>query len=179
MGFSLFVVSRGYSLVSAHRLTVVASPVSEHGALGPWTSVIAARGLNKLQLLSSRSQSSCGAGLHLSMWDLPGSGIEPMSPALAGRFFTTDPPRKPSIAICHTFSCNKGPNSLLAKTRCDFLGALGKFLSFLFLKRSVLKENNLDLLCFFFFSIYLFYWFIWLFWVLIVAHRIFGVSCGV
>jgi len=29
------------------------------------------------------------------MWDLPGSGIEPMSPALAGRFFTTEPAGKP------------------------------------------------------------------------------------
>ena len=27
--------------------------------------------------------------------DLPDSGIEPMSPALAGRFFTTKPPGKP------------------------------------------------------------------------------------
>ena len=26
------------------------------------------------------------------MWDLPGSGIKPTSPALAGRFFTTEPP---------------------------------------------------------------------------------------
>ena len=26
------------------------------------------------------------------MWDLPGSGIEPASPALAGGFFTTEPP---------------------------------------------------------------------------------------
>ena len=29
------------------------------------------------------------------MWDLPGSGIKPVSLALAGRFSTTDPPRKP------------------------------------------------------------------------------------
>ena len=28
------------------------------------------------------------------MWDLPGPGIEPMSPALAGRFLTTAPPGK-------------------------------------------------------------------------------------
>ena len=28
------------------------------------------------------------------MWDLPGPGIEPMSPALAGGFFTTGPPWK-------------------------------------------------------------------------------------
>ena len=29
--------------------------------------------------------------------DPPDSGIEPESPALAGRFFTTEPPGKPSI----------------------------------------------------------------------------------
>ena len=28
-------------------------------------------------------------------WDLPGPGIKPMSPALAGRFLTTEPPGKP------------------------------------------------------------------------------------
>ena len=28
------------------------------------------------------------------MWDLPGSGIEPLSLALAGGFFTTEPPGK-------------------------------------------------------------------------------------
>ena len=30
-----------------------------------------------------------------SMWDLPRLGIEPMSPALAGGLFTTEPPGKP------------------------------------------------------------------------------------
>ena len=29
------------------------------------------------------------------MWDLPGPGREPTSPALAGRSFTTEPLRKP------------------------------------------------------------------------------------
>jgi len=36
------------------------------------------------------------------MWNLPGSRIEPKSlasPALAGGFFTTEPPRKPAKAI--------------------------------------------------------------------------------
>ena len=28
------------------------------------------------------------------MWDLPRPGLEPMSPALAGRFLTTEPPGK-------------------------------------------------------------------------------------
>ena len=28
------------------------------------------------------------------MWDLPGSGVKPASPKLAGGFFTTEPPGK-------------------------------------------------------------------------------------
>ena len=31
------------------------------------------------------------------MWNLPGSGIKPMSSALSGGFFTTEPPGKPSL----------------------------------------------------------------------------------
>ena len=33
------------------------------------------------------------------MWDLPGPGIKPESSALAGRFFTTEPPGKPLPGI--------------------------------------------------------------------------------
>ena len=33
------------------------------------------------------------------MWDLPRSGTEPMSPALEGRFFTTDSPEKPLVGF--------------------------------------------------------------------------------
>ena len=33
-----------------------------------------------------------------SMWDLPGSEIEPVSPALAGGFLTTEPAGKPPFA---------------------------------------------------------------------------------
>ena len=35
------------------------------------------------------------ASLLHSMWDRPRPGIEPMSPALAGEFFPTEPPGKP------------------------------------------------------------------------------------
>ena len=31
------------------------------------------------------------------MWDLPGPGLEPVSPALAGGFLTTAPPGKPQL----------------------------------------------------------------------------------
>ena len=41
----------------------------------------------------------CDAGAQwlrsVPLRDLPGSGIKPVSPALAGRFFTTEPPMKP------------------------------------------------------------------------------------
>ena len=33
------------------------------------------------------------------MWDLPRPGIERMSPALASRFFTTEPPAKPPTRL--------------------------------------------------------------------------------
>ena len=51
------------------------------------------------------------------MWDLPGPGTEPVSPALAGRFLTTGPPGKSSVffsifiymavlvAVHRSFSC--------------------------------------------------------------------------
>ena len=45
--------------------------------------------------------SSCGARAFLlcGMWDLPGPGLEPMSPALAGGFLTTAPPGKPKKSV--------------------------------------------------------------------------------
>ena len=33
------------------------------------------------------------------MWDLPRSGIKPMSPALAGRFLTTGLPGKSGLTV--------------------------------------------------------------------------------
>ena len=38
------------------------------------------------------------------MWDLPRPGLEPVSPALAGRFLTTVPPGKP-LAILYVSLC--------------------------------------------------------------------------
>ena len=35
------------------------------------------------------------------MWDLPGPGLEPMSPALAGGFLTTVPPGKSEKPLLH------------------------------------------------------------------------------
>ena len=59
-------------------LTIVASLVAEHR-------------------LQTRRLSSCGSRAQLlhGTWDLPRPGLEPVSPALAGRFSTTAPPGKP------------------------------------------------------------------------------------
>ena len=59
-------------------LTIAASLVAEHR-------------------LQTRRLSSCDSRAQLlrGMWDLPRPGLEPVSPALAGRFPTTAPPGKP------------------------------------------------------------------------------------
>ena len=72
---SLIVARRGLlSIVVCELLVAVASCIVEH-----------------------RFFSSCDprALLLHGMFSLPGSGIEPVSPALAGGFFTTEPTRKP------------------------------------------------------------------------------------
>ena len=67
----LFIAVRG-------PLTIVASLVAEH----------------RLQM---HRLSSCGSRAQLlrGTWDLPRPGLEPVPPALAGRFSTTAPPGKP------------------------------------------------------------------------------------
>ena len=67
----LFIAVRG-------PLTIAASLVAEHR-------------------FQTRRLSSCGSRAQplRGMWDLPIPGLEPVSPALAGRFSTTVPPGKP------------------------------------------------------------------------------------
>ena len=67
-------------------LTVAASPVVEHR-------------------LQTRRLSSCGSGAQSlrGMWDPPRSGLEPVSPALAGRISTTAPPGKPSLDFLRVY----------------------------------------------------------------------------
>ena len=67
----LFITVRG-------PLTIAASLVAEHRLQ-----------THRLSNYGSRAQPLRG------MWDLPRSGLEPVSPALAGGFSTTAPPRKP------------------------------------------------------------------------------------
>ena len=67
----LFIAVRG-------PLTIAASLVAEHR-------------------LQTRRLSNCGSRAQLlrGMWDPPRPGLEPVSPALAGRLPTTAPPGKP------------------------------------------------------------------------------------
>ena len=78
----------------------------EHGLLSMWASVVVARRLSSCgsRALECRL-SSCGARALLlhSMWDLPGPGLKPMSPALAGRFLTTVPPEKSHVSSSFCF----------------------------------------------------------------------------
>ena len=60
--------------------------IAVRGPLTVAASLVAER---RLSNYGSRAQLLCG------MWDLPRPGLEPVSPALAGRFSTTAPPAKP------------------------------------------------------------------------------------
>ena len=94
----LFIAVRG-------PLTVAASLVAEHR-------------------LQTRRLGSCGSWAQLlrGMWDLPRPGLEPVSPALAGRFSTTAPPGKPYNIIFFNYFLIiqlKGVNKTLCV--CNFL----------------------------------------------------------
>ena len=87
------------AVLGLHFCARAFSSCSERGPLfiavrGPLT--IAAPLVAEHRLQTHRL-SNCGSRAQLlrGMWDLPRPGLEPMSPALAGRFSTTAPPGKP------------------------------------------------------------------------------------
>ena len=91
----VFVAVPRLSLVVASRATLRCGARASHcggfsccgaRAQGTQASVVGAHGLSSC---GSRAQLLCG------MWDLPGPGLEPVSPALAGRFLTIAPTGKP------------------------------------------------------------------------------------
>ena len=101
-GFFLIAVA---SLVVEHRLQAhglqqlqhVGSVVAARGPQSTRASVVVAHGLSCCGSWAlERRLSSCGARAQLlrGMWDLPGPGLQPVSPALAGGFLTTAPPGK-------------------------------------------------------------------------------------
>ena len=110
-GLSLVAASGGYSIAVVCKLLItVASLVTEHGLYRVRASVVAACGLSSYRSRAPEHRlNSLGARAQLlhSMWDLPGPGIKPMSPALAGRFFTTEPSGKP-LSLKSQVMCNSG-----------------------------------------------------------------------
>ena len=58
------------------------------------------------------------------MWDLPGPRINPMSPALAGKFFTTEPPGKSPFYLIFTTILWSGNFSHLFREKTE--GQRGK-----------------------------------------------------
>ena len=97
--FTLFIYLFIFGCVGS---SVCARAFSGYGKWGPL--FIAVRGPFTIAAppvaghrLQMRRLSSCGSRAQLlrGVWDLPRPGLEPVSPALAGRFSTTAPPGKP------------------------------------------------------------------------------------
>ena len=89
MGFSLVVAGGGCSLVAVHRILVaVACLVESTGSVALGSQCCGSHA-------PEHRLHSCGtwASLLRSFGDLTGPGVEPVSPALAGRFFTPGLPR--------------------------------------------------------------------------------------
>ena len=72
-------------------------------ARGPLTTATSLVAHHRLQ---TRRLSNCGSRAQLlcGMWDPPRPGLEPVSPALAGRLSTTAPPGKPHLLLSFCFS---------------------------------------------------------------------------
>ena len=101
-----FIIYLLFLFLAALGLRFCARAFSSCGEWGPL--FIAVRGpltitasLVAEQRLQTLRLSSCGSRAQLlrGMWDLPRPGLEPVSPALSGRFSTTAPPGKPVVQV--------------------------------------------------------------------------------
>ena len=122
----LFIAVRGPLFIAVRGpFTIAAPPVAGHR-------------------LQTRRLSSCGSRAQLlrGMWDPPRPGLEPASPALAGRFSATAPPGKPPTQsfLWHIYAfgcmlCHKSKRVIFQKVDPDI--NMGPFL---------IPFNSLDLL---------------------------------
>ena len=105
---SLFSSCSGQGLLSS--CGEQASHCSGFSRCGAW-----ALGHSSFSSCHTWGLNSCGTQVQLlrGMWDLHNPGIEPMSPALAGGFFITDPLGKLLSFILHE-------NFLVASKACSF-----------------------------------------------------------
>ena len=100
--FNLFL----YLFLAVLGLCFCARAFSSCGKRGPLFIVVRrplsfAASLVAERRLQTRRLSSCGSRAQLlhGMWNLPRPGLEPVSPALAGRFSTTAPPGKTELVF--------------------------------------------------------------------------------
>ena len=128
-GFSLVAVSRGHSSLRCAGLSLRWPPLLQSTGSGHAGPAAVAHGLSSCgSWAPERRPSSCGARVQLlrSMWDPPGPGLEPVSPALAGGFSTSAPPGKPE-----TGSFEAGDQSSIILVPTTILGTermLNKYL---------------------------------------------------
>ena len=106
-GFVYFIYLFIYLFIAVLGLSLCARAFSSRGKWGPL--LIAVRGpltiaasLVAEHRLQTRRLSNCGSRAQplRGTWDLPRPGLEPASPAPAGRLSTTAPPGKPLLLFC-------------------------------------------------------------------------------
>ena len=127
-GPSPVAASGGHSSLQCTGFSLWWPLTAEHvWALGTWASAVVACGLSscgsrapehRLSSCGTRAPehrlSSCGARAQLlrGMWDPPGPGLEPVSPALAGGLPTTVPPGKPLSLLLNVI------NECVSRIKC-------------------------------------------------------------
>ena len=114
--FSLIVVSRGYCTCgvrfsqcsSFSRCGTQALGCTGFSSCGTWLSSCGSQALE-------HKLSRCGTQNYLlhGTWDPPSPGIKPMSPVLAGGFFTTEPPGKTQSCFSRSEKLTVHPDVLL------------------------------------------------------------------
>ena len=110
---------RGLLFVVVCGLLIAVASRCGAQALGARASVVVARRLSSCGSWAlERRLSSCSAQALLlrGMWNLPGPGLEPVSPALADGFLTTVPPGKP----CTSALIIKEKGTLTRCKECPF-----------------------------------------------------------
>ena len=118
-GLSLVAASGGHSASQCAGLSLSRPLVAEHR-------------------LQTHRHSNCGSQVQLlrGMWDLPRPGLEPVSPALAGRFSTTAPPGKPGRWILNHCATREVPPVPYCLDSCSFVTSLEIIFNFVLLFQS-------------------------------------------
>ena len=90
-----------YLFLAVLGLRFCARALSSCGKRGPLFIAVCGPLTIAASLVAERRLSSCGSRVQLvrGTWDLPRPGLEPVSPALAGRLSTTAPSGKPCVCV--------------------------------------------------------------------------------